>query len=311
MVRLPAPRRRGRRGRVTRPLRRSPALWCVCAVLWVTAAPRLALAQSSPPDSAELTYVGNEGFLLSHAGRGVLIDALVRRGIPPYVTASAEQRERIERAEPPFDHVQLVLATHAHADHFDAAAVWRHLEYNEMAVFVSTNEAVVRVVATPSTPDIDERAIRSYPEAGVRDRFAVEGIDLDVLNLHHGRERQAPVQNVGFVVDIEGFRAFHMGDAETTVEELLVYGLPSDSLDVAFVPFWHLTSDHGQRMIDEAIRPRRVVAVHIPSADAAAPYFGSAGSLDALVARLEADFPDIIIVLEPMQTVRVPVGNGG
>jgi len=292
-------------------LRRSPALWCACVVLWLTASPSVLLAQSSFPDSAEITYVGNEGFFLSYAGRGVLIDALVRRGIPPYVTASAEQRERIERAEPPFDQVQLVLVTLADADHFDAAAVWRHLEYNELAVFVSTNEAVARVVATPSTPEVDERAIASYPEAGARDRFAVEGIDLDVLNLHHGLERQPPVQSVGFVVDIEGFRAFHMGDAETTVEELLVYGLPGDSLDIAFLPFWHLTSDHGRRMIDEAIRPRRVVAMHIPPADAAPSYFGSVGSLDALVARLEADFPGIIIFREPMQSVRVPVGSGG
>jgi len=289
--------------------RRRPAIWRVCAVIWVAASPSVALAQSSSHDSTEITYIGNEGFFLSHAGRGVLIDALVRRGIPPYVTASAEQRERIERAEPPFDHVQLVLATHARADHFDAAAVWRHLEYNDLAVFVSTNEAVARVVATPSTPEIDERAVASYPETGVRDRFAVEGIDLDVLNLH-GRNRQPPVQNIGFVVDIEGFRALHMGEAETTVEELLVYGLPGDSLDVAFVPFWHLTSDYGRRMIDEAIRPRRLVAMHIPSAGAAPSYFGSAGSLDSLVAQLEAGFPGIIIFREPMQSVRVRVGSG-
>ncbi|MEE8572299.1 MAG: MBL fold metallo-hydrolase [Gemmatimonadota bacterium] len=278
----------------------SRGFWLIACLLLVMA-PSVALAQSAQRDSAEITYIGNEGFFISYAGRGVLIDALVRRGIPPYVKASEEQRERLETAEPPFDRVQLILATHDHADHFDAGAVWRHLDHNELSVFVSTNQAVARVRATPSTPDLEERTHAASPPEGERGKFAVEGIDLDVLNLHHGRDRDPPVENVGFLVDIEGFRVLHLGDTEVSVEELLVYELYRDSIDVAFVPYWHLTDTSSRRMIEEAIKPRRIVAMHIPAADAAAAYFEPAESLQELLAQLEENYPGIILFREPFE----------
>jgi L-ascorbate metabolism protein UlaG (beta-lactamase superfamily) len=197
----------------------------------------------------------------------------------------------------------LVLATHDHADHFDAGAVWRHLDHQELAVFVSTSEAVARVRATPSTPDLEERTHVANPPEGQRAKYAVEGIDLDVLSLHHGRDRSPPVVNLGFLVDIEGFRVLHLGDTEVSVEELLVYGLAEDSIDVAFVPYWQLVSSHGRRMIDEAIAPRHVVAMHIPAANASASYFDPAESLQQLRAQLEEAYPGIVIFLEPLDSV--------
>jgi L-ascorbate metabolism protein UlaG (beta-lactamase superfamily) len=262
-------------------------------------------AQSTQADSAQITYIGNEGFFVSHAGRGVLIDALVRRGIPPYVKAPDEQRERIETAAPPFDNVHLVLATHDHADHFDAGAVWRHLDNRELSVFVSTSKAVARVRATPSTPDLEERTHVADPPEGQRAKFAVEGINLDVLNLHHGRDRNPPVASLGFLVDIEGFRILHLGDTEVSVEELLVYGLAEESIDVAFVPYWQLNGSNGRRFIEEAIAPKHIVAMHIPAANAAASYFAPAGSLQQLKEQLEEAYPGIIIFQEPLESVKL------
>ncbi len=257
--------------------------------------------------AASITYIGNAGVFVSYAGHGVLFDGLVRRGIPPYVTASADDRETIERAEPPFDTVDLVLATHYHADHFDAGAVWRHLDYNPRAVFVSTPQAVARVAATPSSADLEERTIASYPNEGTRERLEFMGITFDVLNLHHGRTRRPSVQNIGFVVDIEGFRVLHMGDTEVTVEELISQALDRDSIDVAFIPYWHLLDESGKRLVDMAIRPRRIVAIHVPAASAAPSYFTPVETLEALVTQLESDFPGIVVFREPLQQIEVPI----
>lgn len=279
----------------------------VACLLCVAVTPTFAFAQAAQRDSAEIVYIGNEGFFISYAGRGVLIDALVRRGIPPYIRASEEHREQLEKAEPPFDQVQLVLATHDHADHFDAGAIWRHLDYNEQAVFVSTNQAVTRVRATPSTPEIDERTYAAVPPEGSRAEYALEGIDLDVINLHHGRNRNPPVENVGFLVDIEGFHILHVGDAETSVEELMVHELFRDSIDVAFLPYWLLVDTVDRRIVDEAIRPGRIVAMHLPAANAAASYFGSAGTLPMLEAQLMELYPGIVIMRESFDRRRIAV----
>jgi L-ascorbate metabolism protein UlaG (beta-lactamase superfamily) len=256
-----------------------------------------------------ITYIGNAGVFIQYASHGVLIDALVRRGIPPYITAPADVREEIEQAEPPFDRVDLVLATHYHADHFDASAVWRHLDHNANAVFVSAPQAAAQVIATPLSAQLEERVIPSDPSEGTRERLSFAGIEFDVLNLHHGRERRPSVANVGFVIDIEGFRVLHVGDTEVDVDELMSYALVEDSIHVALVPYWHLASESGKRIVDVAIKPRVLVAIHIPGTSAAPSYFAPERTLDALVTRLERDYPGIVVFREPLQRIDVTVGG--
>ena len=261
-----------------------------------------------PIADPSITYIGNAGVFISYAGHGVLIDALVRRGIPPYVTAPADVRDKLERAESPFDEVDLVLATHDHADHFDAGAVWRHLDYNASAVFVSTPQAAARVLATPGSAELEDRVIASYPAEGTRERLSFADIDFDVLNLHHGRERRPSVANVGFVIDVEGFRVLHVGDTEVDVDELLPYALDEDSIDVAFIPYWHLLSESGRRLVDVAIKPRRLVAIHLPAPSAAPSYFTPVRTLDALLTQLEQDYPGIVVFREPLQRIELSIG---
>lgn len=259
-------------------------------------------------EAPAITYVGNAGVFISYAGHGVLIDAIVRRGIPPYITAPAALREKIERAESPFDEVELVLATHYHADHFDAGAVWRHLDYNASAVFVSTPQAAARVVATPSSAELEERVIASYPAEGTRERLSFAGIEFDVLNLHHGRERRPSVANIGFVIYIEELRVLHVGDTEVSVDELMPYALHEDSIDVAFIPYWHLLSEAGKGLVD-LIQPQRLVAIHVPSPSSAPSYFTPLRTLDALVTQLERDYPGIVVFREPFQRIELAVGD--
>ena len=70
-------------------------------------------AGSTEPTAAtgvEITYLANEGFLLAAGEKKVLIDALFP-GITNYPAVPEPIRSRLERAETPFDGVDLVLAT--------------------------------------------------------------------------------------------------------------------------------------------------------------------------------------------------------
>lgn len=89
-------------------------------------------AQSSGP--IELTYIANEGFLITGGGKKVLVDALLREGIPEsYLRPAPETLKKMEASQPPFDGVDLVLATHFHRDHFNAGSVAAHLRANPRA----------------------------------------------------------------------------------------------------------------------------------------------------------------------------------
>ena len=117
----------------------------------------VACTETPPPpertagDRIEIMYLANEGFLLTSGDHKVLIDGLFREG-GDYATLSLESRETVETALPPFDTVDVVLATHHHADHFHAVAVCRFLDSNPLAQFVSTQQALDQMRSACDNP---------------------------------------------------------------------------------------------------------------------------------------------------------------
>ena len=60
----------------------------------------------------KVTYIANEGFLISSANKKVLIDALFGSGYSHYLTPSEEIHKKMVNAQPPFNDVDLVLVIH-------------------------------------------------------------------------------------------------------------------------------------------------------------------------------------------------------
>ena len=76
-----------------------------------TAPPDVALA--SPP-TVDVTFLANEGVLLSAGETRVVIDGLFRP-YKTYAVMPAADRERLETSQPPFDGIDLVLVSHMQA----------------------------------------------------------------------------------------------------------------------------------------------------------------------------------------------------
>src|SRR5688500_5673428 len=90
---------------------------------------------ASPASTVKITYIANEGFLVESAGKRLLIDALFREGIKPYLNVPVNLRDELEMSQKPFERIDLMLASHFHADHFDPVAVSTHLSRNADALF--------------------------------------------------------------------------------------------------------------------------------------------------------------------------------
>jgi L-ascorbate metabolism protein UlaG (beta-lactamase superfamily) len=249
----------------------------------------------------QATYVGNEGFLISGNGRKILIDSLYREGVPGYVVIPEDQRLKIETGQPPFDAVDLILATHAHPDHFDAKAVAAHLENNPHAFFVSTEQAVKKLEQLPSWNKIGDRAKGLTPKEGERIKLQLNEIEFEVLNLHHGRE--VPVQNVGFLISVGGQKILHVGDTEATQSELESYKLAEDRIDIAMIPFWHLTEPDRRHAVLNAIQPGRVLVMHVPLRSAKDPYIQELGGWDKMLSKIEKDVPEAVVFRDQMTSV--------
>jgi L-ascorbate metabolism protein UlaG (beta-lactamase superfamily) len=244
---------------------------------------------AAPADSLSITYLGNEGFLVEARGRKILVDALHGPHFTGYVSLSDEQRRPLEEGRPPFDGVALAVATHHHGDHFDPHAVGRYLEQNPSAVFVSTPEAIGRLREYAANVDSLEPRLRPVqPKPGERIQMSVNGIDLEALHFHHGGR----AENLGLLVDLGGVRFLHAGDTEATPAEIEPYALGKEHLEVAFLPYWLLLEPGWAEALGGA---RRVVAMHLPAADAPPSYFGPSGSLQGLKDSLRSIDPELVL----------------
>jgi L-ascorbate metabolism protein UlaG (beta-lactamase superfamily) len=247
----------------------------------------------------EVTYIANEGFCLEGGGKKILIDALLDEGLPGYAGVPDSMRPALEGAEAPFDGVDLLLATHHHGDHFGPQAVSRHLRASPGVQFVSTPQSMEALKKTLGNgPLILERAQAVEPEEGESVRLQVNGIEVQVLNLHHGRRRRPAVQNNGYLVRIGGLKILHMGDTEATAEDFRPYALAAEKIDIAFVPVWFLSTEEWLQVVRDEIKPRHIVVMHIPARDAPEGFFGE-GSYEKEIRAIKEEFPAAVILQEP------------
>jgi len=211
-----------------------------------------------------VTFLANEGVMLSAGARKVLIDGLFLRYESGYAVPADSTRAALERAQPPFDAVDLLLVTHRHGDHFHPAPVAAHLRANPRARLVTSRQVVdslrrgASIAATAAT-----RLVARTMKPGTRRREVIGGVPIDLLGLSHVGWRHRRVEHLGFLVELGGRRVLHVGDADFTEKAFAPLRLDTARIDVALLPYWAVTSREGRRVIERWIRPRRVVAIHV------------------------------------------------
>ena len=261
---------------------------------------------TATPERAPLqvTYVANEGFLLTLPqedlpGRTainenkVLIDALFREGVAPYQTVPRGRRDEVETARPPFDAAKLVLVSHSHADHLDAAAVARYLVHNFRAVLISSPQVCDAVAKELNDEVIVRNRVRRILPAGDQPMTAtVDSISVQAYRVSHGTGRHAEIQNLGHLVTLGGWKILHIGDSDADEAELRSFGWAKETIDVAFIPFWYLTDKKSSEAIKRHVRARIIVAMHIPPEE-----------LERRTAEVRALFPDAVIFSHPLETM--------
>ena len=144
-------------------------------------------------------------------------------------------------AQPPFDGVDLILATHEHHDHFYPELVGRYMKENPLTLFISTGSAVDQLIALDG--DLRDRTIAIELSKGEREQIDVEGIGLEAIYLSHG---VVGILNLGFIITVDGTKLLHTGDLSPDavhVSYLQDDGLPEEQIDVAFVPDFLLTME--------------------------------------------------------------------
>jgi L-ascorbate metabolism protein UlaG (beta-lactamase superfamily) len=242
-------------------------------------------AVSRPPGATlEVTYIANEGVLIAAGATQVLIDGLHRRYEPGYPFLPEPYREQIETARAPFDGVDLILVSHVHRDHFHPESVARHLRHNPGATLVSSEQVVREIQAVGDYARIESRVRMVTPPLKQRVATSAGEVRVELLGVGHGSGRHGTVQNLGHLVTLGGKRLLHVGDADPGDAGIFeAFNLDDAEIDVAFLPVWFLTGDAGAAIVRQHIRPKHIVAVHMP-----------AESPERAAAQMRDRFPDAV-----------------
>jgi len=231
-------------------------------------APESAVAPLSQSPTLEITYIANEGVLISSGDKQVLIDGLHREYQPDYAFLPAAEREKIETAKAPFDKIDLVLVSHMHLDHFHPESVGLHLKHNPKAMLVSSQQVVEEVAQKFKDYEaIKARVTGATPLWKEKVAMKVAGIDFEILGLRHGTGRWRSLQNLGHIIKLGGKKLLHVGDADTEVENFEKLNLDEEGIDIAILPSWFLFGD-GLTIVREHIKPKQIIAVHISPSEA-------------------------------------------
>jgi 2-polyprenyl-3-methyl-5-hydroxy-6-metoxy-1,4-benzoquinol methylase/L-ascorbate metabolism protein UlaG (beta-lactamase superfamily) len=211
-----------------------------------------------------LAYVANSGVLVGSGETKVLIDALFDKPNPEYRAPAPEVLDKMMKGAPPFDGVDLVLITHNHPDHFDAALGVRYLEARPEPVLLAPADAVEEMrKAAADWTKIDSRVVSLDLKAGEKGMKDLNRIPVTGFRTLHSGDLESPM-NLMYLVDLNGWRVFHEGDSNGKPEVYQGFGLGDTPVDVALVHFWFPLEPNCARFLQEVFKPDHIALTHLP-----------------------------------------------
>ncbi len=249
-------------------------------------------SETKDKSSVKVTYIANEGVLIETKSKRILIDGLHRKYRDAYAFPPDDLRNLLENARKPYDKVDLLLVSHLHGDHFHPASVGLHLQNNPKTVLASSGQIVGEIEKDFAGYKNIKPQIREIPHEWKKsstENFG--GIKVKFLGLRHGSERFKWIQNFGHLIEADGLKFLHIGDADMTAENFSVYKLNEENIDVAFIPFWFLLSENGRNLVKEQFDPKHIVAVHV-----------SPGDASEVSENLKKHYSDITVFTEILET---------
>ncbi len=226
-------------------------------------------SQASHIDDGSVTYLGNTGLLVDHGEQQILFDPFFHNHFGHYQLVPEETRTAIFSAQPPFDSIEMILISHAHADHFDAKDVVKYLTSHPATKLLAPSQAVNELQAITGYEAVEQQVTGidlAYGDEPIELRFP--GIEIDVVRIPHaGWPGRAHVSNLVYRVTLnDQATVMHMGDADPDDEHFKPWASywESQITDRAYPPYWFMLTPNGQEIIANRINTKQATGVHVP-----------------------------------------------
>lgn len=249
-------------------------------------------------DTLRVTLLANAGLLLEYEGTTLLLDGIFHSRDVPFSSLPEDVWQKLLGREAPFGHVDYLLFTHHHPDHFSAGMTFEYLEHNPIkGVFL---------------PDAEE-----LEESGLMRGLRAHGTPCALLSdqTNHAIYRVAPN------ITVRAFRTLHLDKAFESVRHycyLITFGekrvlftadvnYPEETLaqthgaplHAAFVNplFFSALSHH--RFFKGKLNAEHLCVYHVPFPE------DDAYGMGTMLSREVTDRSDLTVLRQPYQTIEL------
>lgn len=225
---------------------------------------------------ASAQYIANEGVMVESGDVKILFDPIFDNGFGTFPLVSEDVRETLMSGAAPFDGVDAVFVSHAHADHFAAADMIDYLSSNPAVRLIAPPQALEQMREDDGWDDALLSRIIAQPldlNASMDHIFdfgdADSGHPVGVTRLrvpHIGGAMHEAVENMIYRVTLgPGATVMHLGDADADqtvfAAQSAIFG--AVRTDMAFVPFWFVTAP-GDDETRAWLNAAHTVGIHVP-----------------------------------------------
>lgn len=194
-------------------------------------------ADNSSIKTARVTYIANSGFIVTVGTSNVMFDGLFQNGMNKYLEPDEQTVNLIKNGLAPYNDIDIVFISNFQADHFDPYLATQFMLHNEHAKLVCPQQVINKMmIFTADYPNIKDRIIEATPVANQYDRMMVNGYEIVACNIKHEKKENDHVENMGYLVNMNGVKIFHSGDSNPeTLDDLRGLNLSDMNIDIAFL----------------------------------------------------------------------------
>lgn len=241
-----------------------------CLIFVVTTGVLFSSALFGMPGKFRVTVLVNEGILLQSGKTSILIDAFTdnhenEEGEAP---ALQELKSEMQSKAGPFEAVRLALISHPHREHFIASEAVAFLRKHPETTLISTTPVISRIKEEAGNDQRIAAQLRAIEETpGQIRKLTIGDIAIDFMVFKHEASMFYNENVLGFILDIDGRKILHVGDAEMQRDNWKNYGLKGQHISLAFVPFWLFKEQVTRDILREFVAPEKLAVVQILSQD--------------------------------------------
>lgn len=215
----------------------------------------------------KLTLSANAGLAIEIGGKRIWVDALHTRKQPGFSCVDDDLQKKM-LSHPAFQKPDVICFTHCHPDHYSR----------------SLTEAACRIWP---------KAALLVPEEDMQS-FSLDDLRIIFFRLPHEGAQYAETLHYGIRIECEDENVLLTGDGAVGCEDM--NGMAPK---VIVVDFPWISLPKGRRVLQEKIRPGKIVVCHIPFAQDDVNGYREAAAKAAL------QMENVCLLQEPLQTVEL------